>query len=211
MMMTDILKHFPNLSEKQKEQFEALYPLYEEWNTKINVVSRKDFEHLYERHVLHSLAIAKVMPFAAGSDILDLGTGGGFPGIPLAILFPDVNFLLVDSIGKKILVVNEVAQAIGLKNVKAIHGRVEDVKNQKFDFIVSRAVAQLSELIRWSRKHLKNKHINALPNGWLLLKGGNLREEINVVAKYEYVAKHPIQKYFKNEFFEEKYVVYVQG
>jgi 16S rRNA (guanine527-N7)-methyltransferase len=209
--MEQILKYFPDLTEIQIEQFKALYPLYEEWNAKINVVSRKDFEHLYEHHILHSLAITKVMKFKESSDVLDLGTGGGFPGIPLAILFPEVNFTLVDSIGKKILVVNEVANALGLKNVKAIHGRVEDIKNQKFDFVVSRAVAQLSELIRWSRKLLKTKHINILPNGWLLLKGGNLNEEIKVVAKREYVEKHPITKYFKQPFFEEKFVIYVQG
>jgi 16S rRNA (guanine527-N7)-methyltransferase len=209
--MEQILKYFPDLTEKQIQQFTALYPLYEEWNAKINVVSRKDFEHLYEHHILHSLAIAKVMKFKAGSDVVDLGTGGGFPGIPLAILFPDTKFTLVDSIGKKILVVNEVAQGIGLTNVKGIHGRIEDVKNQKFDFVISRAVAQLSELLRWSRKLLKNKHINILPNGWLLLKGGNLKEEIKVVAKQEYVEKYPISKYFKEEFFEEKFVVYVQG
>ncbi len=209
--MEQILKYFPNLTEKQTEQLTALYPLYEEWNAKINVVSRKDFEHIYERHVLHSLAIIKVMEFKAGSEVLDLGTGGGFPGIPLAILYPDVKFTLVDSIGKKILVVNEVAAGLGLTNVKAIHGRVEDIKNQKFDFIVSRAVAQLAELIRWSRKLLKVKHINPLPNGWLLLKGGDLKEEIKAVSKQEYVEKYPIGKYFNLHFFEEKFVLYVQG
>jgi 16S rRNA (guanine527-N7)-methyltransferase len=209
--MEQILKYFPDLTETQIQQFAALYPLYEEWNAKINVVSRKDFEHLYEHHILHSLAIAKVMKFKEGSEVVDLGTGGGFPGIPLAILFPATKFTLVDSIGKKILVVNEVAQGIGLKNVKGIHGRIEDVKNQKFDFVISRAVAQLSELLRWSRKLLKTKHINILPNGWLLLKGGNLKEEIKVVAKQEYVEKYPISKYFKEEFFEEKFVIYVQG
>lgn len=209
--MEIISKYFPDLTEKQIEQFTKLYPVYETWNNQINVISRKDFEYLYEHHILHSLAIAKVMKFKEGSDILDLGTGGGFPGIPLAILFPDVKFTLVDSIGKKIKVVNEVAAEIGLTNVKGIHTRVEDIKNQKFDFVVSRAVAQLSELIRWSRKSLKNKHINALPNGWLLLKGGNLQEEIKVAAKQEYVEKYPIQKYFKEPFFEEKFVIYVQG
>jgi 16S rRNA (guanine527-N7)-methyltransferase len=209
--MDIILKYFPNLTETQITQFQGLYPLYEEWNSKINVISRKDFDALYERHVLHSLAIAKYMPFKPGSAVIDLGTGGGFPGIPLAILFPEVQFTLVDSIGKKILVVNEVAQGIGLSNVRGIHSRVEDIKNQKFDFVVSRAVAQLPELLRWSRKLLKTKHINTLPNGWILLKGGNLQEEIKPVAKQEYIEKTAISKYFKEEFFEEKFVLYVQG
>lgn len=209
--MEIILKYFPDLTPLQIEQLSALYGLYEEWNQKINVISRKDFEHLYERHILHSLAIAKVMPFKENAAVLDLGTGGGFPGIPLAILFPETKFLLVDSIGKKILVVNEIAQSLGLKNVKGIKSRVEEIKEGKFDFIVSRAVAPLPDLLRWSRKHLKTQHTHAYPNGWLLLKGGNLDAEIKPLAKQEYIEKHPIQKQFKELFFEEKYVIYVQG
>lgn len=209
--MEIILKYFSDLTPKQIEQFTALYGLYEEWNQKINVVSRKDFEHLYERHILHSLAIAKVMAFKEKASILDLGTGGGFPGIPLAILFPETQFLLVDSIGKKILVVNEVAQSLGLKNVKGIQSRVEEIKGQKFDFIISRAVAALPDLLRWSRKHLKTQHIHVYPNGWLLLKGGNLDSEIKPLMKQEYIEKHSIQKFFRESFFEEKYVIYVQG
>lgn len=209
--MNQILHYFPNLSELQKRQFEQLYPLYLDWNAKINVISRKDVESLYERHILHSLAIAKVIQFKQGAEVLDLGTGGGFPGIPLAIFFPEVEFTLVDSIGKKVKVAEEIAAALGLKNVRCIHGRVEEIKNRRFDFIVSRAVAQLSELLRWSRKLVKTKPLHALPNGWLLLKGGHLKEEINAVSKQEYIEKYPISRYFNEPFFEEKYVVYVQG
>ena len=209
--MEQILHYFPDLSELQKKQFEQLYPLYLEWNAKINVISRKDSEFLYERHILHSLAIAKVIRFKPGAEVLDLGTGGGFPGIPLAIFFPDVQFTLVDSIGKKIKVAEEIAAALELKNVRFINGRVEEIKDRRFDFIVSRAVAQIAELLRWSRKLIKAKPIHALPNGWLLLKGGNLKEEINAVSKQEYIEKYPIGRYFSEPFFEEKFVVYVQG
>ncbi len=208
--MDILLKYFPDLSEKQKEQFAQLLPLYQDWNSKINVISRKDIDLLYERHILHSLAIAKATKFIAGSSILDLGTGGGFPAIPLAILFPDVNFTAVDSIGKKIKVVNEISQAIGLTNIIGIHSRVEDIKT-RHDFIVSRAVAELQSLLSWSRKLLKTKHINVMPNGYWILKGGNLKEEIKVLNNREYVEKYPIQKFFKEDFFEEKYVLYVQG
>ena len=209
--MEQILQYFPDLSDLQRKQLEQLYPLYLEWNAKINVVSRKDFEFLYERHILHSLAIAKVIRFNPGAEVLDLGTGGGFPGIPLAIFFPDVQFTLVDSIGKKIKVAEEITLALELKNVKLINGRVEDIKDRRFDFIVSRAVAQISELLRWSRKLIKPKPVHALPNGWLLLKGGNLKEEINAVSRQEYIEKYPISRYFSEPFFEEKFVVYVQG
>ncbi|MFZ4543363.1 MAG: 16S rRNA (guanine(527)-N(7))-methyltransferase RsmG [Saprospiraceae bacterium] len=209
--MEQIKHYFNELSELQIRQFEQLYPLYLDWNSKINVISRKDFEHLYEHHILHALAIAKVIQFKPGSEILDLGTGGGFPGIPLAIMFPEVKFTLVDSIGKKIKVVQEIAAALGLKNVTGIQSRVEELKKQKFDFVVSRAVAPISELLRWTRKMIKVKPNHGLPNGWLLLKGGNLKEEIKAVSKHEYIEKYPIGKYFKESFFEEKYVLYVQG
>lgn len=209
--MEELLKYFPSITDTQKAQFEQLLPLYKDWNDKINVISRKDIDNLYTHHVLHSLAIAKAMGFKAGAQILDLGTGGGFPGIPLAILYPDVHFTLVDSIAKKIKVVQEVAQALGLKNVTAFQSRVEEIKGIKFDFVVTRAVAVLPELARWSLKHLKTKHIHTLPNGILALKGGNVKEEIKSLGRGHYAESTPITQYFKNDFFEEKYVVYLQG
>ncbi len=208
--MEILLKYFPHLTAKQIAQFEQLLPLYQDWNSKINVVSRKDIDELYERHVLHSLAIAKVAKFVEGTSILDLGTGGGFPTIPLAIFFPEVQFTAVDSIGKKIKVVNEVAQSIGLENVIGLHSRVEDIKT-RHDFIVSRAVAELQQLLSWSRKLIKTKHINNVPNGYWILKGGNIKEEIKTLGNREYVDKYPIPKFYKEAFFEEKYVLYVQG
>lgn len=209
--MTEILKYFPNLTEAQQNQFALLLPLYKEWNEKINVVSRKDIDNLYLHHVLHSLAIAKVLRFKDGSRILDLGTGGGFPGIPLAILHPSVSFMLVDSTAKKIRVVQEVTEALGLKNVEAQHIRVEDIKGQLFDFVVTRAVTSLDQLFRWSRKLIKNKHINILPNGIFALKGGSIREEIKALGKGQYVDITNISKFFEEEYFEEKVVAYVQG
>ncbi len=209
--MTEILKYFPKLTPEQQNQFAALLPLYTEWNEKINVVSRKDIENLNLHHVLHSLAIAKTTGFKEGSRILDLGTGGGFPGIPLAILYPSVSFLLVDSTAKKIRVVQEVATALGLKNVEAQHIRVEDIKGVQFDFVVTRAVTSLDQLFRWSRRLIKNKHINALPNGILALKGGNIREEVKALGKGQYVEITNISKFFEEEYFEEKVVAYVQG
>jgi 16S rRNA (guanine527-N7)-methyltransferase len=210
--MTEILKYFPNLTEEQQKQFAELLPLYKEWNEKINVISRKDIDNLYLHHVLHSLAIAKVVNFKDGTHILDLGTGGGFPGIPLAILYPSVSFLLVDSTAKKIRVVQEVVTALGLKNVEAQHIRVEDIKKGvQFDFVVTRAVTLLDQLFRWSRRLIKNKHLNALPNGILALKGGNIREEVKTLGKGQYVEVTPISKFFKEEYFEEKIVAYVQG
>ncbi len=209
--MTEILKYFPKLTLEQQNQFAALLPLYSEWNEKINVVSRKDIENLNLHHVLHSLAIAKTTGFKDGSHILDLGTGGGFPGIPLAILYPSVSFLLVDSTAKKIRVVQEVATALGLKNVEAQHIRVEDIKGVQFDFVVTRAVSSLDQLFRWSRRLIKNKHINALPNGILALKGGNIREEVKALGKGQYVEITNISKFFEEEYFEEKVVAYVQG
>ncbi len=203
-----ILQHFPALTEAQIKQFEGLDLLYREWNEKINVVSRKDIDSLYLHHVLHSLAIAKVLAFKEGSTVVDLGTGGGFPGIPLAIMFPEAQFILSDSIGKKITVVREVAEGIGLQNVTAIHTRTEMLK-VKADFVVSRAVAPLADLVRWSRPLISKKHLNALPNGLLCLKGGNLKGEIAELGKEKrYVDTYSVKDYFKNEFFDEKSVVY---
>ncbi len=201
-----IVHYFPELTEKQKKQIEQLAPIYKEWNDKINVVSRKGIENIYINHVLHSLGIAKVMSFKPGSEVLDVGTGGGFPGIPLAILFPETNFHLVDSIGKKITVVKEVSAALGLKNVRAEQVRAEEVKG-KYDFIVSRAVTRMKEFYGWVHNKTKDKSINQLDNGILYLKGGDLDEEMNEL-------KHPyslcnLSDYFKEEFFETKRVVYV--
>ncbi len=200
-----LLKYFPELTEQQLSQFKMLLPLYVEWNQKINVVSRKDIEELYLRHVLHSLGIAKVQLFKSGSTILDVGTGGGFPGIPLAILFPETQFYLVDSIGKKIKVVNEVAAAVGLTNVKATHTRAEDV-NKQFDFIVSRAVTQMETFVSWVRHKTTKKNFHELPNGILYLKGGDLSEEL---ASYPKARVFPLEAYFEESFFETKAVVHL--
>lgn len=200
-----ILKYFPNIDEKQRGQFEALYDLYTDWNSKINVISRKDITNLYEHHVLHSLGIAKVINFKPGTHIMDLGTGGGFPGIPLAILFPDTQFHLVDSIGKKVRVASEVAQAIGLKNVTFCHERAEDEK-QKFDFVVSRAVMPLTDLLKIIRKNISPKQQNSLPNGLICLKGGELERETMPVKNN--VVMWDLKEYFEEEFFETKKVVY---
>jgi 16S rRNA (guanine527-N7)-methyltransferase len=201
-----ITKYFPALTDRQKQQFIQLAPLYKEWNDKINVVSRKDIENIYVNHVLHSLGIAKVISFTPGSHILDVGTGGGFPGIPLAILFPEVNFHLVDSIGKKITVVNEVSAALSLKNVSAEQIRAEQLKG-KYDFIVSRAVTRMKEFYGWVNNKTKRDSINSLDNGILYLKGGDLEEEMNEL-KRPYSIYH-LSEYFKEEFFETKHVVYV--
>ncbi len=209
-----IAKYFPNLSAEQLAQFESLEPLYREWNEKINVVSRQDIENLTERHVLHSLAIAKVIQFKPGSQILDLGTGGGFPGIPLAIFFPESKFVLVDGTGKKIRVVQEVADALGLENVTAIHGRAEEIKmNGQFDFVLSRGVTTLDKLLVWTQKFLKKSHVHVLPNGLIALKGGDLKAEIRELPGKgkEYSEVFPIRNFFRESFFEEKSVVYVQG
>lgn len=213
-MTTLIAKYFPNLSADQLAQFERLEPLYREWNEKINVVSRQDIENLTERHVLHSLAIAKVIQFKPGSQILDLGTGGGFPGIPLAIFFPESKFVLVDGTGKKIRVVQEVADALGLENVTAIHGRAEEIKmNGQFDFVLSRGVTTLDKLLVWTQKFLKKSHVHVLPNGLIALKGGDLKAEIRELPGKgkEYSEVFPIRNFFRESFFEEKSVVYVQG
>lgn len=204
--MDSILKYFPNLTDEQRKQFEALYDLYIDWNSKINVISRKDIENLYEHHVLHSLGIAKIIQFQPGTSIMDLGTGGGFPGIPLAILFPDVKFHLVDSIGKKVKVASEVATAIGLKNVTFRHARAEEEK-QTFDFVVSRAVMPLADLIKIIKKNISTKQQNILPNGLICLKGGELEHETMPFKNKTML--HNLSDFFEEEFFLTKKVVYV--
>jgi 16S rRNA (guanine527-N7)-methyltransferase len=211
MSVDTLLKYFPKLSPQQQDQFAQLDPLYREWNEKINVISRKDIDNLYVRHILHSLAISRVISFLPGTSVLDLGTGGGFPVIPLAILYPNVSFTAVDGTGKKIHVVNEVASGIGLKNINAQHKRVEEMKGRQFDFVVTRAVASLAKLIPWSFRLLKTKHQHAIPNGLLALKGGNLKEELKEISKGNYYELYPIFKFFPEELFQDKYVVYVQG
>lgn len=204
--MDIILKYFPNLSEVQQQQFAALYDLYTDWNSKINVISRKDITNLYEHHVLHSLGIAKVMQFRPETTVMDLGTGGGFPGIPLAILFPETHFHLVDSIGKKVKVATEIANAIDLKNVTTRHCRAEEEK-QLFDFVVSRAVMPLADLLKIIRKNIKKEQHNALPNGLICLKGGELEREVMPVKHQTLM--YDLKDYFEEEFFETKKVVYV--
>ncbi|WP_073172460.1 16S rRNA (guanine(527)-N(7))-methyltransferase RsmG [Tangfeifania diversioriginum] len=204
--MDIILKYFPDLTPEQIELFTQLEPLYADWNSKINVISRKDFSEFYERHVLHSLAIAKLIHFTPGSEILDVGTGGGFPGIPLAIFFPHVNFHLVDSIGKKIKVVKAVAESLGLENVTAEQIRVEQLKT-KYNFVVSRAVTRMPEFVSWVRKNISLKQQNALPNGILYLKGGDLTKEIKPFRKQIFI-QH-LSDYFEEEFFETKMLVHL--
>lgn len=204
--MQSILFYFPFLTEAQTKQFEALYDLYADWNTKINVISRKDIQNLYVHHVLHSLAIAKFTDFTPETKILDVGTGGGFPGIPLAIFFPEIQFVMIDSIGKKIKVVNEVAQALSLSNVEAIHRRIQDEK-RTYDFVVSRAVMSLSELVKLTRKNISPKHKNALNNGLICLKGGDLKEELNPFKNK--VEEFTLTQYFSEPFFETKKLVYL--
>ncbi len=200
-----ILKYFPHLTPLQKQQFEQLQALYEDWNLKINVVSRKDIDELYLRHVLHSLGIAKIQSFLPGSRILDVGTGGGFPGIPLAVLFPEVQFHLVDSIGKKIKVVEEVVAGLQLQNVKTTNARVEMVSGQ-YDFIVSRAVAQMDTFVHWVQGKIAKKNLHERRNGILYLKGGDLSEELKI---YTTVTVFPLSDYFDEDFFETKSVVHL--
>ncbi|MFD1000499.1 16S rRNA (guanine(527)-N(7))-methyltransferase RsmG [Ohtaekwangia kribbensis] len=201
-----IFHYFPDLSQKQKDQFAKLFDLYKDWNDKINVVSRKDIENLFINHVLHSLGIAKVMAFKPGASVLDVGTGGGFPGIPLAILFPETNFHLVDSIGKKITVVKGVAEGIGLKNVRGEQIRAEQIRGQ-YDFIVSRAVTRIKEFYGWIHNKTKKQSVHSLDNGILYLKGGDLDEELAELKKLHQV--YNLSDYFTEEFFETKKVVYV--
>jgi 16S rRNA (guanine527-N7)-methyltransferase len=216
-MNIDLLEnYFSEFTSAQKDQLNALYSLYKEWNEKINVISRKDIDALYEKHILHSLSIAAIFQFNKGCRIVDLGTGGGFPGIPLAIFFPEVEFLLTDSIGKKLKVVEAVADGIGLTNVKVKHTRTEEIKDQKFDFVVSRAVAPLRELWKWSTPILKAKgqgipastEEETIYGGLICLKGGDLTEEIKNSGLHPYVWK--IEEIFKEEFFKEKYVLLVK-
>ena len=204
--MEIIKKYFPNLTETQLEQFALLEALYNDWNAKINVISRKDIQNLYEHHVLHSLGIAEVVRFKDGTEVMDFGTGGGFPGIPLAIMFPEAKFHLVDSIGKKVRVAQAIADSIGLKNVKTSHARVEEIKD-KYDFIVTRAVMPLIDLVKISRKNLKKEMINGLPNGIIALKGGELEREMATMKKICTV--WDLSDYFEEEYFETKKVVHV--
>jgi 16S rRNA (guanine527-N7)-methyltransferase len=201
-----ITKYFPDLTNEQLDKFRQLEGLYLEWNSRINVISRKDMEHFYERHVLHSLGIAKVIQFTPGAQVMDVGTGGGFPGIPLAIFFPETKFLLVDSIGKKIKVVQEVAEAASVTNVEAMQARAEDVKG-KFDFVVSRAVTTLPDFIKWVENKIKKESRNTIKNGILYLKGGDLKAELAPVQDKCRVFN--LSEYFKEEFFETKKVVHV--
>lgn len=201
-------KYFSDFTDTQKQQLGSLGALYQEWNEKINVISRKDIDQLYERHVLHSLSIAAAFSFPAGSTIVDIGTGGGFPGVPLAIFFPDVEFLLVDSIGKKLKVIEAVKEAAGIKNISTRHTRAEDIKDRKFDYVVSRAVAPLADLWRWGKPLLKKRTLDPAP-GLICLKGGDLREEI--AASKLKPRKMEISNLFEEPFFEGKYLIYVQA
>lgn len=205
--METLLKYFPDLTAVQKKQFEQLNYLYKDWNKKINVVSRKDIDELYLRHVLHSLAIAKLQPFKADAQIIDVGTGGGFPGIPLAILFPQTKFDLVDSIGKKIKVVNEVIQGLNLENTQSYNCRVEDLdKTNQYDFIISRAVARMDTFVKWTKGKIAKENNHKLKNGILYLKGGDLTKELN---KYKTAKIYPLTDYFEEEFFETKALVHL--
>ena len=204
--MEEILKYFPDISEKQKQQYAALYDLYKDWNEKINVISRKDIENLYTHHVLHSLAIAKTLSFRPGTKVLDFVTGGGFPGIPLAIMFPEVEFKMIDGTGKKIRVVNEVASAIGLENINAVHLRGEEEKG-KYDFVVSRAVMPLPDLMKIIKKNFLKEGRNSLPNGLICLKGGNVEGEMKPYRKIAEAME--ISSWFKDDWFNKKFVIYV--
>lgn len=208
--MDYILKYFPNLTERQQAQFEQLDSLYREWNQKINVISRKDIDNLYLHHILHSLAIAKVTQFKPGAKVLDLGTGGGLPAIPLAILFPETTFIAIDGTRKKITVVNEIAQAAGLDNLTGLHQRVEDRKKREFDFVVTRAVALLEKLAPWSMRLIHDQQRHVQPNGLLALKGGKVKEELKALPRKTYSEIYPIADMFEEAFFAEKSVVYVQ-
>ncbi|MFY8021787.1 MAG: 16S rRNA (guanine(527)-N(7))-methyltransferase RsmG [Bacteroidia bacterium] len=207
-----ILHYFPDITDQQKEQFAALKDLYREWNEKINVVSRKDIDSLYEKHVLHSLAIAKFIQFKPGTRVLDLGTGGGFPGIPLSIMFPDASFTMIDSIAKKIKVAESVSESLGLQNTDFVIGRVEQL-NEPFHFVTARAVAQTEQLYRWTHRYIDiQEDFNSKINGFLFLKGGDLKEEFKAVKDINrklHIQEIPLTEYFKEEFFETKKLVYI--
>lgn len=205
--MEIILKYFSDFNDKQLQQFAALYELYKDWNNKINVISRKDIDSLYEKHVLHSLAIAAVIEFEPGTQIIDIGTGGGFPGVPLAIFFPEVQFHLVDSIAKKLKIVDAVANAISLTNITTQHIRAEEIKNRQFDFVVSRAVAPIKDLWRWGNPLIKKGKRQELPNGLICLKGGDLVQEIAESAVRPRMI--PIDEIFHEDFFKEKYLLHI--
>lgn len=207
--MERIHKYFPNITPEQADQFSRLDGLYREWNDKINVISRKDIDNLYLHHILHSLAIERFITFKDGSHILDLGTGGGLPGIPLAILFPNCTFTLIDSIRKKTVVTQSIVESLGLTNVSVKVGRAEELK-EKYDFVVTRAVAKVDVLLPWVRKVLSSKHQNIYPNGLIALKG-NLREELKLIKKHEYREVIAITQYFDDPYFEDKYILYIQG
>lgn len=208
--MKIITKYFSDLSDQQADQIQQLENLYIDWNQKINVISRKDIDQLYERHVLHSLAICRWLKLRPGTRVLDVGCGGGFPGIPLAIFFPEVDFHLVDSIRKKLTVVNDVAEKLNLSNIRTTHARMEDLQEEA-DFVINRAVARLQKLLGWSGKLISDRQINPIPNGLISLKGGDLREEIKEIKKqYSYVEQVAISDFFEEEYFNEKYIIYVQ-
>ncbi|HMQ48306.1 MAG TPA: 16S rRNA (guanine(527)-N(7))-methyltransferase RsmG [Saprospiraceae bacterium] len=205
-----ITKYFPQLNDLQKQQFEALDALYREWNDQINVISRKDIDNLYLHHVLHALSVAKHLRFVPGAEILDLGTGGGFPGIPLAILFPETRFTLIDGTKKKIRVVEAVVQALQLENVDPQASRAEDIRH-KYDFVTTRGVATLDKLAAWSRPLIKSKHQHAIPNGILALKGGDIRTERALLPKKAYLEYYPLSDYFEEDYFKEKWLIYLQA
>lgn len=207
-MIKIITKYFPDLTELQINRFTELFDLYKEWNEKINVISRKDIDNLYLHHILHSLSIAKIVQFKSGTKILDVGTGGGFPGIPLAILFEDSNFTMVDSIGKKITVVKEVASCLNLKNVTALNCRVETI-DSKFDFIVSRAVTNLPDFYFWTKNKVEKENINSIGNGLLYLKGGDVKQEVSQIKKK--ISIYDLPNYFEEEFFVTKKLVHIYG
>lgn len=208
--MEEIIKYFPNLSPLQISQLEQLETLYKDWNQKINVISRKDIDNLYIHHILHSMAIAKVVKFKPNANILDLGTGGGLPGIPLAILFPETNFTLIDGTRKKIGVVNEIIAALKLTNAKGQQIRAEEIK-QKFDFVTCRGVAKLDKLRIWIARLIKRKEQHAIPNGLLALKGGRIEDEIKELPRGEYLEQYPLKDFFAEEFYLEKYLIYLQA
>jgi len=208
--MDIIKKYFTDLSDRQIDQLSQLGSLYEDWNSKINVISRKDIDQLYERHILHSLAVAKYINLKPNTKILDVGCGGGLPGIPLAIMYPEVDFHLVDSVRKKLTVVNDICEQLEIKNIKTSHSRMEEIKGQA-DFVISRAVARLSKLLGWTKHLVSENHKNPIPNGWICLKGGDLSEEKKEVKSgYSYVEQTPISNYFEEEYYREKHIIYVQ-